>query len=76
MLQGERGRNRSPLGFTVWLAGGGVRGGQSIGATDEIGLRAERDPYHPKQLHATILQALGLRCGVAGSAQPIPGVLA
>jgi uncharacterized protein (DUF1501 family) len=90
MLQGDQGRNHSPLGFTVWLAGGGVKPGQSIGRTDEIGLRAEGDRYHPKELHATILQALGLRCddlffevsgrqerltGVAGSVAPIPGVL-
>jgi hypothetical protein len=91
MLQGDQGRNHGPYGYSIWMAGGGVRPGQSIGATDEIGLRAAVDPYHPKNVHATILAALGLHCddlffeaagrqerltGVAGSAALIPGVLA
>jgi uncharacterized protein (DUF1501 family) len=90
MEQGSGGRNHNPYGFTVWLAGGGVRGGQAIGATDEIGLRAQHDPHPVKDLHATILTALGLRpdnlffehqgrperlTGVAGSSRVIPGVL-
>ncbi len=54
------GRDHSPAGFTVWLAGGGVRGGQVIGETDPIGYVAIRDPYSPHDLHATILHALGL----------------
>ncbi len=60
MLQGGAGRNHNPYGFTGWLAGGGVKGGQSIGATDAIGLRAEQDPKSVKDFHATILHALGL----------------
>lgn len=61
MEQGGGGRNHNPYGFSVWLAGGGVKGGQVIGATDEIGLRAEDDPHPVKDLHATILHAMGLR---------------
>jgi hypothetical protein len=89
MLQGSKGRNHNPYGFTVWLAGGGVRGGQSIGATDAVGLRAEEDPVSVKDFHATILHALGLRnddlffehngrperlTGVAGSGKVVRGV--
>jgi hypothetical protein len=54
------GRDHNPWGFTMWMAGGGVKGGQTIGSTDEIGLRVEEKPYHVNDLHATILQAMGL----------------
>ena len=54
------GRDHSPSGYTTWLAGGGVRGGQIIGKTDEVGYSAIERPVHPNDLHATILQALGL----------------
>jgi uncharacterized protein (DUF1501 family) len=54
------GRDHNPYGFTTWLAGGGVRGGQVIGATDEFGLRAVHDRVHVNDLHATILRLLGL----------------
>jgi uncharacterized protein (DUF1501 family) len=54
------GRDHNPYGFTVWLAGGGVKGGQVIGATDEFGLRAVQDRVHVNDLHATILRLLGL----------------
>lgn len=54
------GRDHSPSGYTTWLAGGGVKGGQIIGATDEVGYSAIERPVHPNDLHATILQALGL----------------
>lgn len=60
MSQGKTGRDHNPFGFTVWLAGGGVRAGQAIGGTDEIGLRAVDRPYHVNDLHATILHQLGL----------------
>jgi hypothetical protein len=43
----------------MWMAGGGVKGGQAIGATDEIGLRAVESPYHFRDIHATILHLLG-----------------
>jgi hypothetical protein len=88
---GEGGRNHNAAGFTVWLAGGGVKPGQRIGATDEVGYLAVERPTPFRDLHATILAALGLNnddlsfaaagrrerlTGVAGSAKIIPGVLA
>jgi hypothetical protein len=54
------GRDHNPYGFTTWLAGGGVKGGQVIGATDEFGLRAVDNRIHINDLHATILKLLGL----------------
>ncbi len=54
------GRDHNPYGFTTWLAGGGVRGGKVIGATDEFGFRAVEDRVHINDLHATILALLGL----------------
>lgn len=89
MMQGNNGRNHNPYGFTIWMAGGGVKGGTAIGATDEIGLRAAEQPQSVKNLHATILSALGLNpddlffetngrqerlTGVAQSWKTIPGV--
>jgi hypothetical protein len=53
------GRDHNSYGFTMWLAGGGVRGGVSVGETDELGSAAVRDRFHVKHLHATILQQLG-----------------
>jgi hypothetical protein len=53
------GRDHNPHGFCMWLAGAGVRGGQAIGATDELGFRAEEDRYHVSDLHATILRLMG-----------------
>ena len=44
----------------MWLAGAGVKGGQAIGATDELGFRAVEEPYHVSDLHATILRLMGL----------------
>jgi len=60
MSQGKTGRDHSPFGFSMWLAGGGIEGGRMVGATDEIGLRAVERPYHVRDLHATILNQLGL----------------
>ncbi len=54
------GRDHNPYGFTMWMAGGGVQGGQTIGATDEVGLHAVEDRLHVHDLHATILHLLGL----------------
>ncbi|MBY0504951.1 MAG: DUF1501 domain-containing protein [Bryobacteraceae bacterium] len=54
------GRDHNPWGFTMFLAGGGVRGGQTIGATDELGLRAVERPAHVHDIHASILWLLGL----------------
>ena len=53
------GRDYNHWGFTVWLAGGGVRGGQAIGATDDFGYRAVEQPVHVHDLHATLLHLLG-----------------
>jgi hypothetical protein len=55
-----KGRDHNPWGFTIWMAGGGVKGGQTIGATDEIGLRAVERRCHVHDIHATILHLLGL----------------
>ena len=54
------GRDHNPYGFTLWMAGGGVQGGQAIGSTDELGLRAVEDRVHLNDLHASILALLGL----------------
>jgi hypothetical protein len=54
------GRDHNPTGFTMWMAGGGVKGGQTIGTTDELGLRAVDQRLHVHDLHATILWLLGL----------------
>ena len=54
------GRDHNPWGFTMWMAGGGVKGGQTIGTTDEIGLRAVDEPHHVHDIHASILHLLGL----------------
>ncbi len=54
------GRDHNPYGFSVWMAGGGVRGGQYVGSTDELGLYAVEHPVHVHDLHATILHLLGL----------------
>ena len=54
------GRDHNPWGFTMWMAGGGVKGGQYIGETDEIGLRGVGERYHVHDIHASILDLLGL----------------
>lgn len=54
------GRDHNSYGFTMWLAGGGIQGGTSVGTTDELGSRAVDDRFHVKNLHATILTQLGL----------------
>ena len=54
-----RGRH-SAYGFTMWMAGGGIKGGVSVGQTDELGAAATEDPFKVKNLHATMLQQMGL----------------
>ena len=54
------GRDHNSYGFTMWMAGGGIRGGVSVGETDELGSAAVTDRFHVKNLHATILTQLGL----------------
>jgi hypothetical protein len=60
VMQGNKGRDHNPYGFSAWLAGGGIRGGKTIGATDELGFRAVNDKVHVHDLHATMLTLLGL----------------
>lgn len=57
---GKPGRDHNPYGFSMWLAGAGVKGGQTIGATDDLGFKAVEDPWHVSDLHATILHLMGL----------------
>jgi hypothetical protein len=59
MSEGQNGRDHNPHGFSMWLAGGGVKGGQVIGSTDAVGLRAETEKAHVHDIHATILHLLG-----------------
>jgi hypothetical protein len=58
--KGAPGRNHNPYGFSVWLAGGGVKGGMAHGATDEFGFEAVEDKVHFHDLHSTILHLMGL----------------
>jgi uncharacterized protein (DUF1501 family) len=58
--EGSAGRDHNPYGYTVWMAGGGVRGGTVYGATDEFGFRAVEDRVQVRDLHATILHLLGI----------------
>jgi hypothetical protein len=58
--KGGTGRDHNPHAFTVWLAGGGAKGGTSYGETDEIGHKAVVDKVSVNDLHATILHLLGL----------------
>lgn len=58
--QGTNGRDHNPHGFTMWMAGGGVKGGIAYGATDDYGYYAQVDRMHVHDLHATLLHLLGL----------------
>jgi hypothetical protein len=60
MSQGGKGRDHNPYGFTMWLAGGGVKGGQAIGETDEFGLYASKEKISVNDFHATLLHLVGL----------------
>ena len=60
MSESGTGRDHNPWGYSMWLAGGGVRGGLAYGATDPLGLRAEQNKVHVHDLHATVLHLLGL----------------
>lgn len=59
--EGSDGRDHSPYGYSVWMAGGGIRGGTVYGATDDFGFRATENPVQVRDLHATILHLLGLQ---------------
>lgn len=56
----QNGRDHNPYGFSAWLAGGGVRGGMAYGSTDDFGFKAQENPTHVHDLHATVLHLLGL----------------
>jgi hypothetical protein len=60
MSQGGNGRDHHNKGFTIWLAGGGIKGGLSHGATDELGYAAEENPVSVHDFHATMLYLLGV----------------
>lgn len=60
MSEKGNGRDHNPTGFSIFMAGGGVQGGQTIGATDELGLYAVEDRMHVRDIHASILGLLGL----------------
>ena len=60
MSEKGTGRDHNTTGFTMWMAGGGVKGGQTIGATDDLGLYATEDKLHVHDLHATIMALMGL----------------
>lgn len=60
MAEKSNGRDHNPWGFTIWLAGAGVRGGHIVGATDPLGLRAVEDRTHVHDIHATILHLMGM----------------
>ena len=54
------GRDHNSYGFTMWMAGGGIKGGANVGKTDELGSAAVEDRFHVRNLHATVLQQMGL----------------
>jgi hypothetical protein len=54
------GRDHNAYGFTMWMAGGGIKGGRSVGTTDELGAAAVEHPLHVKHLHATVLHQMGI----------------
>ena len=54
------GRDHNSFGFTMWMADGGIKGGVSVGSTDELGSKAVENPYHVRNLHATVLNLMGL----------------
>lgn len=60
IMQGSRGRDHHPYGFSAWMAGGGIQGGKAIGATDELGFHVVDNKVHVNDLHATMLSLLGL----------------
>ena len=58
--QGSNGRDHNPFGFSLWMAGGGVKGGTTYGATDEFGYKAVENQQEIHALHATMLHLLGI----------------
>ena len=60
IMQGSNGRDHHPYGFSIWMAGGGIKGGKVIGATDDFGFNAVEDRFHVNDLHATMMSLLGV----------------
>jgi uncharacterized protein (DUF1501 family) len=60
LSQGQNGRDHHPYGFTTWMAGGGVKGGRALGATDEFGVQAAEMRVDAHDVNATLLRLLGL----------------
>lgn len=58
--KGRPGRDHNPKAMTMWFAGGGIKGGSIVGATDELGYQAVESPHHLRDVHATLLHLLGL----------------
>ncbi len=58
--QGANGRDHHPYGFSIWMAGGGLKGGIAHGTTDELGFHAEEHPHYVTDVHATIMKQLGI----------------
>src|SRR4029453_14968574 len=58
--QGGKGRDHNPLGYTMWLAGGGAKGGTAVGTTDEVGLKAVEEGVSGNNCHATSPHLVGL----------------
>lgn len=58
--QGSNGRDHHPYGFSIWMAGGGLKGGVAHGATDELGFHAVEKPHYVTDVHATLMKQLGL----------------
>jgi uncharacterized protein (DUF1501 family) len=58
--QGGKGRDHNNTAFSLFLAGGGIRGGVAVGSTDDIGLNAVEEPHHLRDIHTTVLNQLGL----------------
>src|ERR1700681_102201 len=56
----DLGRDHNSYGFTMWMAGGGIKGGVSVGETDELGSAAVTDRLHVRNLHATVLHQMGM----------------
>ncbi|QDV53143.1 DUF1501 domain-containing protein [Gimesia fumaroli] len=84
--QGSNGRDHHPYGFSIWMAGGGLKGGVAHGTTDELGFHAEENPHYVTDVHATLMKQLGLnarRLEVPGHKRiemdfghPIDGIIA
>ena len=68
--QGSDGRDHHPYGFSVWLAGGGIKGGIVHGATDELGFHAVENRHYVTDIHATVLAPARPRPAPARSARP------